>query len=69
MKKRTVYGLPLTPVRLLAEVEGSSFCVSFATRDKLGGQLDQAIDAVADDGILLVEGAELKYINQVPHTD
>ena len=29
----------------------------------------QADDGAMPDGILLVEGAELKYINQVPHTD
>ncbi len=29
----------------------------------------QAADGAMPDGILLVEGAELKYINQVPHTD
>ena len=29
----------------------------------------QAPDGAMPDGILLVEGAELKYINQVPHTD
>ncbi|WP_447729139.1 GH36-type glycosyl hydrolase domain-containing protein [Pseudoxanthomonas suwonensis] len=29
----------------------------------------QGADGAMPDGILLVEGAELKYINQVPHTD
>src|SRR5690606_24028856 len=29
----------------------------------------QAPDGAMPDGILLVEGAQLKYINQVPHTD
>lgn len=55
MKKRIVFGLPLTPVRHLAEIAGSSFCVSFATRDKLGNQLDQAIEAVGPNEILLVD--------------
>jgi len=55
MKKRTVFGLPLNPVRHLAEIDGASFCVSFATRDKLGGQLDDAIAAVGTDEILLVD--------------
>ena len=67
MKKRTVFGLPLTPVRHLAEVDGSSFCVSYATRSKLGGQLDQAIEAVADDGILLIDnGAFSAWRSGVP---
>jgi hypothetical protein len=67
MKKRTVFGLPLTPVRHLAEVKGSSFCVSYATRSKLGGQLDQAIAAVGDDEILLLDnGAFSAWRSGVP---
>lgn len=67
MKKRTVFGLPITPVRHLAEVAGSSFCVSYATRDKLGNQLDQAIAAVGDDEILLVDnGAFSAWRSGVP---
>jgi hypothetical protein len=55
MNKLTVYGLPLNPTHLLNELAGASFCVSYATRDKLGKQLDQAIELVGDDGILLVD--------------
>lgn len=55
MKKRTVFGLPLNPVRHLAEIDGASFCVSYATRDKLGGQLDDAIAAVGPEEIMLVD--------------
>jgi hypothetical protein len=55
MIKHTVYGLPLNPTTLLPQLAGSSFCVSYATRDKLGKQLAQAIDLVGDDGILLVD--------------
>ena len=44
MKKHTIYGLPLNPMPLLDELRGGSFCVSYATRDKLGRQLDQAIE-------------------------
>jgi hypothetical protein len=55
MIKHTIYGLPLNPMPLLDELRGSSFCVSFATRDKLGKQLDQAIELVGEDGILLID--------------
>lgn len=55
MKKRVVFGLPLTPARHLDEIAGASFCVSFATRASLGRQLDQAIDAVGGTEILLVD--------------
>jgi hypothetical protein len=55
MKKRTVFGLPLNPVRHLSEIDGASFCVSYATRDKLGGQLDDAIAAVGPEEIMLVD--------------
>ena len=42
--KITVYGLPLNPISLLDTLAGTprlSFCVSYATREKLGRQLDQ----------------------------
>lgn len=55
MKKTTVYGLPLNPMPLLDELRGASFCVSFATRDKLGKQLDQAIELVGEEGILMID--------------
>jgi len=55
MKKTTIYGLPLNPMPLLDELRGASFCVSFATRDKLGKQLDQAIELVGEDGILMID--------------
>jgi len=55
MKKLTVYGLPLNPMPLLEKLRGASFCVSYATRDKLGKQLDQAIELVGEDQILLVD--------------
>ena len=53
MEKITVYGLPLNPTPLLNQLEGASFCVSYGTRQKLGKQLDQAIDLVGD--MLLVD--------------
>lgn len=55
MKKHTIYGLPLNPMSALEQLRGSSFCVSYATREKLGKQLDQAIDLVGGDGILLID--------------
>lgn len=57
MQKITVYGLPLNPRHLLAQLAGESFCVSYGTRDKLGAQLAQAIELVGDrtDSILLVD--------------
>jgi hypothetical protein len=53
--KQTVYGLPLNPMPLLETLRGASFCVSFGTREKLGKQIDQAIELVGDDQILLVD--------------
>ena len=55
MKKLTVYGLPLNPMPLLEQLAGASFCVSYATRGKLGKQLDQAIALVGADQLLLVD--------------
>jgi len=61
MFKTAIYGLPLNPRPLLNELRGASFCVSYATRDKLGSQLDQAIDLVGEDGILLVDNGAFSY--------
>lgn len=55
MDKKAIYGLPLNPRHLLEELAGASFCVSFATREKLGSQLEDAIRLVGEDGILLVD--------------
>lgn len=55
MHKYTVYGLPLNPRPALEQLKGASFCVSYATRAKLGKQLDQAIELVGDDQLLLVD--------------
>jgi len=49
---------------------GMSFIKPEVTRKALITALSQQEETGAmPDGILLVEGAELKYINQVPHTD
>lgn len=64
MQKTAVYGLLLNPTHLLKELAGASFCVSFATRDKLGSQLDQAIDLVGEDGILLVDNGAFSLHKQ-----
>jgi len=67
MKKRTVFGLPLTPIHLLEQLKGESFCLSYATRNRLGRQLDDAIRLVADDGILLLDnGAFSAWRSGVP---
>src|SRR5262245_11861826 len=55
VKKTTIYGLPLNPTPLLEQLKGASFCVSYGTRQKLGKQLEQAIELVGNDGILLVD--------------
>jgi hypothetical protein len=61
MKKTAIYGLPLNPMPLLNELKGASFCVSYATRDKLGKQLEQAIELVGQDGILLVDNGAFSH--------
>lgn len=49
---------------------GMAYIRPAVTRGALLHALSQQADSGAmPDGILLVEGAELKYINQVPHTD
>lgn len=55
MNKRVVFGLPLNPAPLLDQLRGQSFCVSYYHRNRLGKQLDQAIDLVGEDGILLID--------------
>jgi hypothetical protein len=61
MQKTTIYGLPLNPTHLLNQLKGASFCVSYGTRDKLGKQLDQAIELVGRDGILLVDNGAFSH--------
>jgi hypothetical protein len=61
MEKITVYGLPLNPTPLLEQLAGASFCVSYATRDKLGKQLDQAIQLVGKDGLLLIDNGAFSH--------
>jgi hypothetical protein len=55
MNKRVVFGLPLNPAPLLEQLRGQSFCLSYYHRNRLGRQLDQAIELVAEDGILLLD--------------
>jgi hypothetical protein len=55
VEKTAIYGLPLNPRHLLEELKGASFCVSYATRGRLGSQLEDAIRLVGQDGILLVD--------------
>lgn len=54
----------------LQDALGMAYLAPAATRRALLHALGQQADSGAmPDGILLAEGAELKYINQVPHTD
>src|SRR5215471_19334259 len=64
LTKTAVYGLPLNPRHLLEELAGSSFCVSYATRQKLGPQLDDAIRLVGEDQILLVDNGAFSMFKQ-----
>jgi cellobionic acid phosphorylase len=49
---------------------GMNYIKPSAARDAFMTALaQQGVSGAMPDGILLVEGAELKYINQVPHTD
>jgi hypothetical protein len=61
MEKTTVYGLPLNPTHLLNQLKGASFCISYATRAKLGKQLDQAIELVGENGVLLVDNGAFSH--------
>jgi len=64
MIKTTVYGLPLNPQHLLEQLAGASFCISYATRQRLGKQLDDAIRLVGKQGILLVDNGAFSLWNQ-----
>jgi hypothetical protein len=55
MKKRTVWGLPLNPARLLNQLAGHSFCLSYFHRDKLGKQTEDAMRLVGQDEILMLD--------------
>ena len=61
MQKTTIYGLPMNPMPLLEQLKGASFCVSYATRAKLGKQLAQAIRLVGEDGVLLVDNGAFTH--------
>lgn len=64
MIKQAMYGLPLNPAHLLAELAGASFCVSFATRDRLGRQLDDAIRLVGSRRVLLIDNGAFSLHKQ-----
>ena len=49
--KRLVHGTPITPIRLLPQLRGGSFCVSYMNPE----QLDQCIDLVGKDQILILD--------------
>ena len=50
-RKRIVHGTPITPKRLLPQVAGASFCVSYMAPE----QLDDCIELVGDDEILILD--------------
>jgi hypothetical protein len=64
MHKSAIYGLPINPRHLLNELAGASFCVSYATRDRLGAQLEDAIRLVGADGVLLVDNGAFSLHKQ-----
>lgn len=64
MKKRTVYGTPVTPNRLIRQLAGSSFCVSYWNRKRLGSQLDEIIEITGADEILLVDNGAFSAWNK-----
>jgi hypothetical protein len=64
VQKTPIYGLPLNPRHLLEELAGASFCVSYATRDRLGSQLEDAIRLVGADGVLLVDNGAFSMHKQ-----
>jgi len=64
VKKQAIYGLPLNPRHLLEELAGAGFCVSYATRHKLGSQLDDAIRLVGTNRILLVDNGAFSLHKQ-----
>ena len=51
MKKRLVHGTPITPKRLLPQLEGKSFCVSYMRPE----QLNETIELVGKDEILILD--------------
>lgn len=49
--KRLVHGTPITPKRLLPQLKGGSFCVSYMNPE----QLDECIELVGKDQILILD--------------
>jgi len=49
--KRLVHGTPITPKRLLPQLRGGSFCVSYMHPE----QLEECIELVGDDQILILD--------------
>lgn len=59
-ERQVVLGTPINPVELLDTLAGYSFCVSYASRQKLGGQIDRIIELVNADArafLLIDNGA------------
>ncbi len=49
--KRIVHGTPITPKRLLKQLKGCSFCVSYMNPE----QLNDCIELVGEDQILILD--------------
>jgi hypothetical protein len=64
VNKQAIYGLPLNPRPLLEQLNGAGFCVSYATRDKLGSQLDDAIRLTGKNRVLLVDNGAFSMHKQ-----
>ncbi len=64
MKKRVIYGTPITPNRLASQLDGCSFCVSYWNRARLGSQLDELISLTGLGEILLVDNGAFSAWNK-----
>ena len=56
MEKQTIFGTPITPIKLLDQLQGESFCISYWNRDKFSdADLQRYIDTAGE--LLLDNGA------------
>lgn len=62
-ERQVVLGTPINPAELLDTLAGYSFCVSYASRQKLGGQLDRIIELVNADprAFLLIDNGAFTH--------
>lgn len=64
--RQVVLGTPINPAALLDSLAGYSFCVSYASRAKLGSQVDRIIDLINADpnAFLLVDNGAFTHWRQ-----